>query len=298
MIQAEIENFKRYLLIDHNRSQNTIESYARDLVKFNDFLEEKNITSLKDVDKTTIQLFLAHLKSVNYSVSSTNRMLSSLKQFFNFLVIEKVIKHSPMTLIQGAKKQKNLPKAVTLREIDALLAAPDIETTWGIRDRAILELMYATGLRVSELTHLKMRDCHLSLGFVQTIGKGNKERIIPMGEEAAFWIDKYLQEVRYSFEVKGRVEESLFITERGKQFTRQGIWKTIKKYVQIAGMDSDSVSPHVLRHSFATHLLENGVDLRFVQELLGHTDISTTQIYTHISKVRMQEVYRKSFPRA
>ncbi|MBS4455985.1 site-specific tyrosine recombinase XerD [Tuanshanicoccus lijuaniae] len=298
MIQTDIDNFMRYLLIDYNRSQNTIESYARDLTKFDVFLDEQKITSVNEIDKVTIQLFLAQLKKADYSVSSTNRMLSSLKQFFNFLVIEKRIEHSPMTLIQGAKKKKVLPKAVTMQEIDALLAAPDTDTSWGIRDRAILELMYATGLRVSELTHLKTRDCHLSLGFVQTIGKGNKERIIPMGEEAAYWIDKYLQEVRPSFEVKGHAVDALFITERGKQFTRQGIWKTIKKYVQIAGMDSDLVSPHVLRHSFATHLLENGVDLRFVQELLGHADISTTQIYTHISKVRMQEVYRQTFPRS
>ena len=157
--------------------------------------------------------------------------------------------------------------------------------------------MYASGLRVSELTHLKMNELHLELGFIQTVGKGDKERIIPIGEEALFWIKKYLEEVYPIYAKKSTDSTILFLTQRGKQFTRQGIWKNLKKYVNLAGIDHE-VSPHILRHSFATHLLENGADLRMVQELLGHSDISTTQIYTHVSKQRLQEIYRNSFPRA
>ena len=205
--------------------------------------------------------------------------------------------HNPMDLIQGAKNRKHLPKTLSSKEIDRLLEAPDTETNNGIRDRAILEVMYASGLRVSELTHLKMNELHLELGFIQTVGKGDKERIIPIGEEALFWIKKYLEEVYPVYSKKSTDSTILFLTQRGKQFTRQGIWKNLKKYVNLAGIDHE-VSPHILRHSFATHLLENGADLRMVQELLGHSDISTTQIYTHVSKQRLQEIYRNSFPRA
>lgn len=298
MIESYIEEFSRYLLIDEGKSSNTIESYRRDLTKFVMFYQSTNKDSLSQVNKEDIQLFLAFLKEQNYSISSTNRMLSSLKRFFNYLLVEKVIEQSPMQLVKGAKKKKHLPKALTLNQIDALFEAPDINTDHGIRDRAVLELMYATGLRVSELVNLSLRNCHLELGFIQTFGKGDKERIVPLGEEAIFWINKYLEEVRPVFLKKAKSTDVLFLTERGKEFTRQGIWKNLKKYVALAGMDEATVSPHVLRHSFATHLLENGADLRMVQELLGHSDISTTQIYTHISKIRLQEVYRKSFPRA
>lgn len=298
MLSSYIEDFKRYLLLDQARSSNTIESYGRDLRKFNEFVKAQNIETMLQLNKPLIQNFLAQLKAEHYSASSTNRMLSSLKQFFNYLVIEKVIEQSPMTMIKSAKKPKRLPKALTVNEIDDLLQAPDLSTTWGIRDRAILEVMYASGLRVSELTHLSMRHCHLKLGFIRTIGKGNKERIVPIGEEATYWMQRYFEEVRPAFQRKGKPTDIVFLTERGKPFTRQGIWKNIKKYVAQIGLDNDAVSPHVLRHSFATHLLEHGADLRMVQELLGHSDISTTQIYTHISKTRLQEVYRKAFPRS
>ncbi|WPC08365.1 site-specific tyrosine recombinase XerD [Globicatella sp. PHS-GS-PNBC-21-1553] len=298
MLSSYIEDFKRYLLLDQARSSNTIESYGRDLRKFNEFVKAQNIETMLQLNKPLIQNFLAQLKAEHYSASSTNRMLSSLKQFFNYLVIEKVIEQSPMTMIKSAKKPKRLPKALTVNEIDDLLQAPDLSTAWGIRDRAILEVMYASGLRVSELTHLSMRHCHLELGFIRTIGKGNKERIVPIGEEATYWMQRYFEEVRPAFQRKGKPTDIVFLTERGKPFTRQGIWKNIKKYVAQIGLDNDAVSPHVLRHSFATHLLEHGADLRMVQELLGHSDISTTQIYTHISKTRLQEVYRKAFPRS
>ncbi|XJS11573.1 site-specific tyrosine recombinase XerD [Aerococcaceae bacterium WGS1372] len=292
-----IDEFRRYLLIDQGKSQNTIESYILDLRKFINFMQDNDIRDLKLVTRDSIQLFLAFMNKQGYSVSTTNRIVSSLKHFFQYLINEHVIEINPMTLIKSAKKRVKLPKALSSKEVEKLITSPDTTTNIGIRDRAILELMYATGLRVSELTHLKTDDIHIELGFLQTIGKGNKERIVPLGEEAVYWVNKYLDEVYPIFSSNKLNSQNLFLTQRGQQFTRQGIWKNIKKYVIKADINSD-VSPHMLRHSFATHLLENGADLRLVQELLGHSDISTTQIYTHISKQRLQEVYRQSFPRA
>ncbi|MBG9979834.1 site-specific tyrosine recombinase XerD [Facklamia sp. DSM 111018] len=294
-----VEGFERYLLIDQGKSTNTVASYRLDIRKFLKFIHEKKIVDIQEVDYHFIQAYLADLKKQAYASSSTSRMLSTLRQFFLFLLKEGLIEQNPMQLIQGPKQEKNLPHSLTMEQVDQILNAPDLTSLIGIRDRAILEVMYATGLRVSELTQLKIADLHLDLGFIQTIGKGNKERIIPLGDEAVFWIKEYLQDVRPVFAAKKTAIQTpiLFLTERGKFFTRQGIWKNLKKYVQVAGLNQ-SVSPHMLRHSFATHLLENGADLRMVQELLGHSDISTTQIYTHISKHRLQEVYRKNFPRA
>lgn len=292
-----IDDYERYLLIDQGKSQNTIQSYMRDLKKFVTFINEQKLVEINNVNKDTIQLYIISLNKAGFAASTTNRMISTLKNFFHYLIREQKMDHNPMDLIQGAKNRKHLPKTLSSKEIDRLLETPDTETNNGIRDRAILEVMYASGLRVSELTHLKMNELHLELGFIQTIGKGDKERIIPIGEEALFWIKKYLEEVYPIYAKKSTDSTILFLTQRGKQFTRQGIWKNLKKYVNLAGIDHE-VSPHILRHSFATHLLENGADLRMVQELLGHSDISTTQIYTHVSKQRLQEIYRNSFPRA
>lgn len=292
-----IDDYERYLLIDQGKSQNTIQSYMRDVKKFVIFINKQEVVEINNVNKDTIQLYIISLNKAGFAASTTNRMISTLKNFFHYLIREQKMDHNPMDLIQGAKNRKHLPKTLSSKEIDRLLEAPDTETNNGIRDRAILEVMYASGLRVSELTHLKMNELHLELGFIQTIGKGDKERIIPIGEEALFWIKKYLEEVYPVYAKKSTDSTILFLTQRGKQFTRQGIWKNLKKYVNLAGIDHE-VSPHILRHSFATHLLENGADLRMVQELLGHSDISTTQIYTHVSKQRLQEIYRNSFPRA
>lgn len=298
MFAELIEEFKRYLLIDQGKSENTIKSYQLDLTKFIDFLEVQNIIEITEVTQQTIQLFLASLRQAGYASSTTSRMISSLKQFFIYLMKEGIIKQNPLTLIQGPKKAQRLPKVLTMKEVEALIQSPDTSTLWGLRDRTILEVMYATGLRVTELTQLSLEELHLDLGFIQTVGKGDKERLVPLGEEAEYWLKEYLNLVRPSFARKGNTPtDSVFLTERGKPFTRQGIWKNLKKYVALANVDRD-VSPHMLRHSFATHLLENGADLRMVQELLGHADISTTQIYTHISKQRLQKVYRQYFPRA
>lgn len=292
-----IDEFQRYLLIDQGKSQNTIQSYTLDLKKFINFIQKNGVTEISNINKDTVQLFLVYMNNQDYSVSTTNRIVSTLRQFFHYLAREQLIDTNPMELIKSAKKRVKLPKSLSAKEVEQLISAPDTNTNHGIRDRAILELMYATGLRVSELTNLKISELHLELGFLQTVGKGNKERLVPMGEEAVYWVKKYFDEVYPVYAKNKQNSQILFLTQRGQQFTRQGIWKNLKKYVVSSGIKAD-VSPHMLRHSFATHLLEHGADLRLVQELLGHADISTTQIYTHISNQRLQEVYRQSFPRA
>lgn len=294
-----LDDFTHYLKIDQDKSDNTIQAYLRDLTIFFDYCDKSSIDQWEQVDYAFVQSYLNDLHQKNYATSSTSRMLSSLRQFFHYLLKEQIITLNPMQKVLGPKKEKHLPASLSLDQVEKILQAPDTSEYIGLRDRAILELMYATGLRVSELTHLSLRDLHLELGFIQTIGKGNKERLLPIGEEAAYWLNQYLQDVRPLFLAKktSRHTQHVFLNQRGNPFTRQGIWKNLNKYVQIAGITMD-VSPHMLRHSFATHLLENGADLRMVQELLGHTNISTTQIYTHISKHRLQEVYRDHFPRA
>lgn len=294
-----LDDFAHYLKIDQDKSDNTIQAYLRDLTIFFDYCDKSSIDQWEQVDYAFVQSYLNDLHQKNYATSSTSRMLSSLRQFFHYLLKEQIITLNPMQKVLGPKKEKHLPASLSLDQVEKILQAPDTSEYIGLRDRAILELMYATGLRVSELTHLSLRDLHLELGFIQTIGKGNKERLLPIGEEAAYWLNQYLQDVRPLFLAKktSRHTQHVFLNQRGNPFTRQGIWKNLNKYVQIAGISMD-VSPHMLRHSFATHLLENGADLRMVQELLGHSNISTTQIYTHISKHRLQEVYRDHFPRA
>ena len=294
-----VQDFERYLLLDMNRSANTIQSYGRDLAKFQAYLTEQGIEDVEAIDEVTVRAFLAKLSQDAYAASSTSRMLSSLKQFFLFLRKEGILETNPMSLVHRPKQGRHLPKVLTASEIEALLQAPDTSSPHGLRDRAIFELMYATGLRVTELVQLKLEDLHLELGFIQTLGKGDKERLVPLIDEAIEWLEAYLEQVRPSFlRLAGSAcPREVFLTERGKAFTRQGIWKNLNKYVALAGI-KQTVSPHMLRHSFATHLLENGADLRMVQELLGHADISTTQIYTHIRTQRLQEVYRQYVPRA
>lgn len=298
MFDDLIDEFSRYLLIDQGKAENTIKSYRQDLTKFTIFLEKQSMTNIEEVDQQTIRLFLAYLRESGYAASTTSRIISTLKKLFVYLLKEGRVALNPLALIQSPKNIHRLPKVLNMQQVDALLNAPDTTTSWGLRDRAILEVMYATGLRVSELIGLTIDELHLDLGFLQTIGKGNKERIVPLGEEAEYWVSEYLALIRPSFAQKSKQPSAaVFLTERGNAFTRQGIWKNLKKYVALANIDFE-VSPHMLRHSFATHLLENGADLRMVQELLGHSDISTTQIYTHITQQRLQKVYRKYFPRA
>lgn len=292
----QIADFKRYLLVEKGLSQNTVSSYTRDLMKFKAYLEQQKLADFKQ-DRFVILNFLATLKAQAMANNSVIRMVSSLRKFYRFLLETEQITIDPMQQVDSPKKQQHLPQVLSQAEVKRLLAVPDTTTALGIRDRTILEVLYATGLRVSELTHLKLAELHLSLGLIQTLGKGDKERLIPIGDVAIEWIKRYLETSRPTFLKAGQSEPILFLNHYGWPFTRQGIWKNLKQMVRAAGIEKD-ITPHTLRHSFATHLLENGADLRVVQELLGHADISTTQIYTHVSQKHLREVYDRYHPRA
>ncbi|MEG0254286.1 MAG: site-specific tyrosine recombinase XerD [Vagococcus sp.] len=295
----EIEEYLHFLKIERGLSENTIKSYERDLKQYSLFLEENNVSSLDKIDRFLILDFLEKLRNEDKSSATIIRMVSTLRKYHQFLRQERFTDNDPMQHIDTPKKIQKLPKTLSVKEVEKIIESPDTSTILGIRDRAILEVMYATGLRVSELISLKLDDLHLSLGLLQTIGKGDKERIVPLGDVAIKWVEIYLEKSRPQLKAKNKKENLpfLFLNYKGEGFSRQGIWKNLKVYVVQAGIEKE-VTPHTLRHSFATHLLENGADLRVVQELLGHADISTTQIYTHISKKRMADVYKTYFPRA
>ncbi|WP_086347493.1 site-specific tyrosine recombinase XerD [Candidatus Enterococcus clewellii] len=296
-MDEDIKEYLHYLQIERGLSLNTRKSYERDLEKYLLFLKEGKVTSWDSIDRFMVMEFLQKLHEEKSSSASVIRLISTLRGFHQFLRQERKAEHDPMQHIDSPKKAQKLPDTLSVEEVTLLIETPDISKPLGIRNRAILEVMYATGLRVSELIELKMVDLHLSIGLLQTIGKGDKERIIPLGDHAIFWIEKYLNESRPNL-VKASVDiPQLFVNHHGRSLSRQGIWKNLKQIVQEAGIQKN-ITPHTLRHSFATHLLENGADLRIVQELLGHADISTTQIYTHITKKRMADVYKKHFPRA
>lgn len=296
-MKEDIEEYQYFMKIERGLSANTIESYSRDIEHYVTYLHTQHHTDWKTVDRFAVLEYLQQLKEEGKSANTIIRTVSSLRKFHQFLKQEKRMDEDPMLYVDTPKKAGKLPKVLSYKEVEILLSIPDVHSVLGRRDRTLLEVMYATGLRVSELTHLKMEDLHLELGLIQTIGKGNKERIIPVGDTAVRWLEEYLLLSRSQLEKKSTPSAYVFLNHRGGQLTRQGVWKNVRKMVQMAGIKKD-VSPHTLRHSFATHILENGADLRIVQELLGHADISTTQIYTHISKKRLSAVYQQYHPRA
>ncbi|ASN12622.1 site-specific tyrosine recombinase XerD [Latilactobacillus sakei] len=289
-----IQDYLHYLKIERGLSENTRQSYRQDLKQYQQFLVSQKLTSFTE-DRFIVLGFLQAQTTAQKAQSSITRSISTLRKFYQYLAREGRIQKDPMLQIDSPKQGRHLPAVLSSEEIERLLKTPDTSTPLGLRDRAILEVLYATGLRVSELVHLKLTDLHLSLGLIQTLGKGDKERIIPIGDVAVDWINEYLERSRNRL-TKGKDSPYLFVNFHGNGLTRQGIWKNLKAIVQAAGIDK-GVTPHTLRHSFATVLLENGADLRIVQELLGHSDISTTQIYTHISKKHLTEVYQRSHPR-
>lgn len=296
IIEGIIADYLHYLKVERGLSHNTIVSYQNDLLQFMTFLQTFKITSFNDVDRKVVVSFLQQENEQKKATSSIVRCVTSLRKFFQYLIEEEKVTADPMQLIDAPKRREHLPEVLSVKEVDCLLNSPDTAKPLGLRNRAILELMYATGLRVSEVIGLKLADLHLSLGLIQTLGKGQKERIIPIGDQAIHWLERYLNEVRPQLLKKQR-NNYLFLNHHGRKLSRQGIWKNLKLEVQKAGIQKN-VTPHTLRHSFATHILENGADLRVVQELLGHADISTTQIYTHLSKKRLADVYNKYHPRA
>ena len=289
-------DYLHYLKVERGLSENTINSYGIDLKLFLEYLRENEIPSFKQVNKEVIVNYMQSEKNNNKANSSILRSVSSLRKFFQYLAQEKIIEKDPMLLIDTPKKKQHLPQVLTKEEVEKLLRSPNTGQVLGLRDRAMLELMYATGLRISEIINLKLEDLHLTMGTLQTLGKGHKERIVPVGDEAIKWVNRYLEEARPKL-LKQKRSNYLFLNFHGNNLTRQGVWKNLKAEVRKAGIQKN-ITPHTLRHSFATHILENGADLRIVQELLGHADISTTQIYTHLSNNQLADIYNRAHPSA
>ena len=297
MNNAELlDEFCDSLWLEDGLSRNTLESYRRDLSQFAAWLEKQRDASLVKATHADIQGFLAHLVTEKKSrATSTSRAISSLKRLFRYLLRQNKISIDPTLQIATAKLPRNLPKSITEQNVEELLNAPDVSTPLGMRDRAMFEVLYATGLRVSELVTLSVAQVSLDMGVVRVMGKGSKERLVPLGEEALDWLRRYLQPARAEL-LAGKLTATLFVTARGAGMTRQMFWYLIKKHARHTGLNK-SLSPHTLRHAFATHLLNHGADLRVVQLLLGHADISTTQIYTHVARARLKSLHAQHHPR-
>ena len=292
---ALIQDFLHHLKVERGLAKNTLLAYGQDLAKFDRFLTGKG-RHPRQVRQGEIDEFARRLSRLGLSPKSIARALNAVRMFYRYLVREKVVGTDPTAEIRAPRTWKTLPRFLTLEEVDDLLDAPDSSSLLGVRDAAMVELLYATGLRVSELVSVRVRDLNLQVGYLTCIGKGNKERLVPLGRSAVHRLTTYLESAREEI-LKGRAQAPLFLNSRGGPMSRQGFWKVLKKYGQLAGLRG-KLSPHVLRHSFATHLLERGADLRSVQMMLGHADISTTQIYTHINRERLKKIYRNYHPRA
>ena len=290
------EEFLNYLSVERGLAKNTIEAYGRDLAKFIGFLDKTGIGSLDETRRSDITDFLMREKENNLTATTLSRNLVAIKMFFRFLAREKFIKEDVSSIIESPKTWKRLPDALSIGDVEALLASPDIRDWQGIRDRAFLELLYATGARVSEAANLRLVDVNMGVGFIKCLGKGQKERIVPLGNKAREAIRRYLEKVRPGLVKKNPQETNLFVNRFGGKISRQALWNVVKAHALKARINK-RLTPHTLRHSFATHLLERGADLRIVQELLGHSNISTTQIYTHINKDRLKAIHQKYHPR-
>ena len=295
-LSEQVEDYLRYSQVERGLSNNTITAYRQDLTSFIRFLQKENLTSWP-TQALDIDAFLAEQRDQKKAASSISRLITSLRKFYQWLVRQNIQKLNPMLEIDSPKKRRTLPVALTINEVNNLLEQPDTKKNLGLRDRALLETLYATGIRVSELINLKFTDLHEELRLVKVFGKGSKERLIPISEVALTWIDSYKEKVRDPLILKiGKNTDFIFLNSRGSSLTRQAVWQIIKHYCKMAGIQKN-VTPHTLRHTFATHLLENGADLRVVQEILGHSDISTTQIYTNLSQKHILQVYEKTHPR-
>ncbi|MEY3743240.1 MAG: hypothetical protein RLZZ541_295 [Pseudomonadota bacterium] len=290
---AELDVFIDHLWLEDGLAKNTLESYRLDLTSFSLWLTKQN-KQLLTVDQADIQQYLA-VKFPQSKARSISRLIASLRRFYRYLMRDNKISLDPTIQIQSPKLPRSLPKSLNEDEVLALLDAPNLNESTGLRDRAMLELLYACGLRVSELVGVKVTEVSLSDGVVRVTGKGSKTRLVPMGEEAVDWISRYLSEARQDI-LQKRLCDALFVTNRGDAMTRQAFWYLIKRYALLAGINKP-MSPHVLRHAFATHLLNHGADLRVVQMLLGHADISTTQIYTHVARERLKQLHSMHHPR-
>ena len=292
---ALVDGYLDHLRIERRLAPNSVESYARDLVHLGRFAAGRGV-ALPDLDRRALEAFVRALMGAGMSPRSVARIVAATRGFYRYLLIGRRIATNPADDLQPPRAWATLPKYLSVEEVDTLLAQPDVSTPRGVRDRAFIELLYATGLRVSELVDLKVSDVNLEGGFLTTKGKGSKERLVPIGDEAVVWLSKYLSEARQSL-LGRRTVPRVFVNARGGEaLTRMGVWKLLKGYGTKAGV-STRLSPHVLRHSFATHLLERGADLRAIQVMLGHSDLSTTQIYTHVLEARLRAVYDRYHPR-
>ncbi|KON92617.1 site-specific tyrosine recombinase XerD [Rossellomorea marisflavi] len=297
-MEDHIEDYMHFLTVEKGLSKNTIDSYKRDLKSYSLYI--KNVEGMEgwnEVSRVNIVQFLGHLGDQGKSSKTVARHVASIRSFHQFLLREKAVEQDPTVHLETPRTERKLPKILSLSEVEALLEAPDASTPLGMRDKAMLELLYATGIRVSELIGMKLDDLHLNMGFIRCIGKGNKERIIPIGQTAMNVLGDYLEHSRLKLRSGRERDDHLFLNHHGRGMSRQGFWKNLKALQKKANIEKE-LTPHTLRHSFATHLLENGADLRAVQEMLGHADISTTQIYTHVTKTRLKDVYTKFHPRA
>lgn len=291
-----LDDFLLHLRFERNAAANTIQSYKRDLHRYLEFLGQQGLASLDEITPQQILQLLTQLREMGFSPASTARNLSAIRMFHRFALQEGWTSVDPSENIQLPRLGLRLPHALDVHEVETLLEQPDTTQPLGLRDRALLEFLYATGVRVSELVALKRADLYLEEGFVRVFGKGGKERIVPVGLQAVEWAQRYLREVRPILAARGRPRDTVFLNWRGNPLTRMGFWKIVKTYADDSGIKK-KVSPHTLRHSFATHLIEGGADLRAVQEMLGHADISTTQIYTHLDRAYLKEVHRTYHPR-
>jgi len=292
--EARIAAFCDAIWLEDGLSRNTLAAYRRDLEALGNWLASESGLALEAADETALQGYIA-ARHAQSRASSANRRLTVFRRFFRYLVREGVRADDPTLRIRSARQPPRFPKSLSERQVEALLAAPDIETELGLRDRSMLETLYASGLRVSELVRLATVQVGLNEGVVRVIGKGDKERLVPLGEEARAWIERYLRQSRPLL-LGARAADALFVTRRGGPMTRQMFWNLVRRYAQQAGVNAP-LSPHTLRHAFATHLLNHGADLRVVQMLLGHADISTTQIYTHVARERLKALHARHHPR-
>jgi integrase/recombinase XerD len=282
--------------LESGLSKNTLSAYRSDLKQFSLFLSEPLLNkSLLEVTQSEVQKYLAMCLANGVKASSSSRILSTLRRFYRYQIRENVLQEDPCSHVLSPKLGRSLPKSLSESDVEALLEAPDLNKPLGLRDRAMLETLYATGLRVSELVELKVNEINLSVGVLRIIGKGSKERLVPIGEQASDWIEQYLKNARANL-IKEKVSDAVFVTNRGGAMTRQAFWHLIKKHALVAGIQT-TLSPHTMRHAFATHLLNHGADLRSIQMLLGHSDLSTTQIYTHVARQRLQSMHAKHHPR-
>lgn len=292
--QTLLDELTDKLWLEEGLSRNTLQSYHQDLALFANWLQEHFDTNLIDATQSDIERYLA-FKFPTSKPRSISRLIASLRRLYRYALRENKVSVDPSLHLDSPKLPRSLPKSLSEDEVDALLQAPNLNEPIGLRDRAMLELLYASGLRVSELVMVKVTEVSMSDGVVRITGKGSKTRLVPMGELAVDWLSRYLKEARPEI-LHRRLSDSLFVTQRGEAMTRQAFWYLIKRYALIAGIDKP-LSPHVLRHAFATHLLNHGADLRVVQMLLGHADISTTQIYTHVARERLKKLHSQHHPR-